>query len=56
MRHTAVTGVLLAGASLRKAQQLARHKDPRTTERYAHDLDQLTGSAAYTAATYYGHG
>ncbi|HEY3683488.1 MAG TPA: tyrosine-type recombinase/integrase [Streptosporangiaceae bacterium] len=53
MRHTGVTGALLGGASLRKAQQLARHKDPRTTERYAHDLDQLTGSAAYVTGAYF---
>lgn len=53
MRHSGVTGALLGGATLRKAQLLADHKDPRTTERYAHDQDQLTGSAAYTAATYF---
>ena len=44
-RHTAVTLALKGGASIRDVQQMARHANPLTTERYAHDLKRLTNSA-----------
>lgn len=44
-RHTAVSLSLLAGASIRDAQQMARHGSPVTTERYAHDLRRLEDAA-----------
>ena len=44
-RHTAVTCALLAGASIRDVQQMARHASPLTTERYAHDLRRLEDAA-----------
>jgi site-specific recombinase XerD len=34
LRHAAITNALDAGVPLRDAQILARHADPRTTERY----------------------
>lgn len=44
-RHTAVSLSLQAGASIRDAQQMARHGSPVTTERYAHDLRRLEDAA-----------
>lgn len=44
-RHTFVTLALKGGASLAQSQAAARHKDPRTTTRYAHDLDDLDDNA-----------
>ena len=41
LRHTAITWPILAGASLVRAMELARHADPRTTKRYFHNLDKL---------------
>jgi integrase len=43
LRHAAITNALDAGVPLRDAQILARHADPRTTERYDRargDLDR----------------
>lgn len=34
LRHTALTLALDSGASLRDVQDMARHRDPRTTRRY----------------------
>ncbi len=45
LRHTAVTLALKGGADIRHAQQMARHKSVKTTERYAHDLDKLEAPA-----------
>ena len=45
LRHTAVTCALEAGATIREAQQMARHASPLTTERYAHDLRRLEDAA-----------
>ena len=44
-RHTAVTLALKGGASIRDAQQMARHGNVLTTERYAHDLRRLENAA-----------
>lgn len=41
LRHTAVTLVILSGASILKAQEFARHSDPKTTTRYFHNLDRM---------------
>ena len=46
-RHGAATCALEAGEPLHRVQQLLRHKDPRTTERYDHSRDRLDKSAAY---------
>lgn len=53
LRHTAITQALLKGATLQEAQELARHKDPKTTEIYAHNLDRLRNRAARFAADYH---
>ncbi|HEX6288083.1 MAG TPA: tyrosine-type recombinase/integrase [Herpetosiphonaceae bacterium] len=45
LRHTFVTLALKGGASLSKVQAAARHADPKTTMRYAHDQDALDDNA-----------
>lgn len=45
LRHTFVTLALRAGASLAKVQAAARHANPQTTMRYAHDMDSLDDNA-----------
>lgn len=40
LRHTSVTMLLKAGATLQEAQQHARHADPATTGIYAHNIDR----------------
>jgi len=45
LRHTAVTLVILSGASILKAQEFARHSDPKTTTRYFHDLERMKDHA-----------
>lgn len=52
LRHTAVTFALKAGASIREVQTMARHSNPLTTERYAHDLKRLENSAEDMAEKY----
>lgn len=47
LRHGAATCSLEAGEPLHRVQQLLRHKDPRTTQRYDHSRDKLDKSAAY---------
>ena len=47
LRHGAATCALEAGEPLHRVQQLLRHKDSRTTERYDHSRDRLDKSAAY---------
>lgn len=44
-RHTAVTLALKGGASIRDAQQMARHGNVLTTERYAHDIRRTEDAA-----------
>lgn len=45
LRHTAVTLVIMSGASLIHAQEFARHSDPKTTQRYFHNLERLKSHA-----------
>ncbi|HEX6293051.1 MAG TPA: tyrosine-type recombinase/integrase [Herpetosiphonaceae bacterium] len=45
LRHSFVTLALKGGASLTKVQAAARHSDPKTTMRYAHDQDALDDNA-----------
>lgn len=52
LRHTAITGVLDAGASLRDAQDFARHADPRTTRGYDRNRHALDGHATYRLAAW----
>lgn len=40
LRHTAITTLLKSGGSLRHAQTLAGHADPKTTMIYAHEIDR----------------
>lgn len=47
LRHGAATCSLEAGEPLHRVQQLLRHADPRTTQRYDHSRDRLDSSAAY---------
>lgn len=44
-RHTAITLSLYNGADIRKAQEMARHKDINTTMIYYHDITRLENSA-----------
>lgn len=44
-RHTAVSMVILSGASILKAQEFARHSDPKTTTRYFHNAEKLKDHA-----------
>lgn len=51
LRHTAITYVVEAGASLMEAQTFARHEDPRTTQIYVHVAEALKGACeGYVAA------
>jgi integrase/recombinase XerD len=52
LRHTAVTLALDAGVSLRDAQDLAGHSDPRTTRRYDRARNSLDRHATYRLASY----
>jgi site-specific recombinase XerD len=45
LRHTFVTLALKGGATLPEVQAAARHRDPKTTTRYAHDMDNLDNNA-----------
>lgn len=47
LRHSAITAVIRAGGSLLQAQRVARHTDPKTTEKYIHDYDRLKDPAEY---------
>lgn len=44
-RHTAATFLLGGGVPLAKAAQYLRHREPKTTMRYAHDLGQRETAA-----------
>lgn len=45
LRHTFITLALAGGAPLHKVQYAAGHSDPRTTERYDRDRDNLDDNA-----------
>jgi site-specific recombinase XerD len=45
LRHSFVTLALKGGAALTKVQETARHADPKTTMRYAHDQNSLDDNA-----------
>lgn len=45
LRHSFITLALKGGASLTQVQAAARHTDPKTTMRYAHDQDNLEDNA-----------
>jgi len=45
LRHTFITFPLPGGASLHKVQYAAGHADPRTTERYDRQRDNLDDDA-----------
>lgn len=47
LRHTAITAALDGGASLRRAQAMAGHADPKTTARYDSRRGDLDESAVY---------
>lgn len=51
LRHSAITGALEAGASLRDVQAMAGHADPRTTERYDRMRGRLDKSPVYALAS-----
>jgi len=48
LRHTAATLALAAGADLLQVQAMLRHADPKTTQKYVHNLQRLTRSAEAT--------
>lgn len=50
LRHGAATCALEAGEPLHRVQQLLRHANPLTTQRYDHSRDRLDKSAAYGLA------
>lgn len=52
LRHTAITGALDSGATLREAQDFARHADPRTTRMYDLARNNLDRHAAYKLASW----
>lgn len=41
LRHSFVTLAIRGGATITQAQAAARYADPRTTMRYAHELNDL---------------
>lgn len=45
LRHSFITLALRGGASLPMVQTAARHTNPQTTMRYAHDMDDLDQNA-----------
>jgi site-specific recombinase XerD len=50
LRHSAITGALEAGGSLRNVQAMAGHADPRTTERYDRMRGRLDSSPVHALA------
>lgn len=50
LRHSAITGALEAGGSLRDVQAMAGHADARTTERYDRMRGRLDKSPVYALA------
>lgn len=52
LRHNFATAVLDAGADLYVVQKLLTHKDPKTTQKYAHIKTGRLGAAADAASDY----
>jgi len=50
LRHTAITHLLDDGAALHEAQDFAGHADPRTTQIYNHNRQNLDGHGSYRLA------
>jgi len=46
LRHTAATLALHGGAQIHQIQAMLGHKDPRTTQRYAHVIDRAANNPA----------
>lgn len=46
LRHTAATLALSGGAQIHQIQAMLGHKDPRTTQRYAHVIDRAANNPA----------
>ena len=42
MRHTALTTLIINDVPIRKVQKIAGHSDPSTTQRYLHDVENLS--------------
>jgi site-specific recombinase XerD len=47
LRNSAITAVIRAGGSLLQVQRVARHIDPKTTEKYIYDYDRLEDPAEF---------
>lgn len=45
LRHSSITHVILAGASILSAQEFARHQNVQTTTRYYHNLEKMKNHA-----------
>jgi integrase/recombinase XerD len=45
LRHSAITLSILGGATLVQAQGMARHSDPRTTDKYFHNINRVSEAA-----------
>ncbi len=54
LRHTSLTGALIAGAALHEVQDFAGHADPRTTRRYDRARMNLDRSPAHALGAYFG--
>jgi integrase/recombinase XerC len=47
LRNSAITAVIRAGGSLLQVQRVARHIDPKSTEKYIYDYDRLEEPAEF---------
>jgi integrase/recombinase XerC len=47
LRNSAITAVIRAGGSLLQVQRVARHIDPKSTEKYIYDYDRLEDPAEF---------
>ena len=51
MRHTAITQMLLNGATLEEAKQVARHSNINTTLIYNHAIERAKNNSEINLAT-----